>query len=40
MCLNIDIYDYEVKMKSMLCFFNDGDKVKVMFCFCGCEMVY
>ena len=26
---NIDTHDYEVKMKNMLRFFNDGDKVKV-----------
>ena len=27
---NIDTHDYEVKMKSMLRFFGEGDKVKVL----------
>ncbi len=37
---NIDTHDYEVKMKSMLRFFNDGDKVKVTLRFRGREMAH
>lgn len=39
-CFGIDIYDYDVKMWNVLKFFEKGDKVKVILCFCGCEMVY
>lgn len=37
---NIDTHDYDVKMKSMLRFFNDGDKVKVTLRFRGREMAH
>ena len=37
---NIDTHDYEVKMKNMLRFFNDGDKVKVTLRFRGREMAH
>ena len=37
---NIDTHDYEVKMKSMLRFFNEGDKVKVTLRFRGREMAH
>ncbi|WP_107988098.1 translation initiation factor IF-3 [Breoghania corrubedonensis] len=37
---NIDIHDYGVKMKSMLRFFDDGDKVKVTLRFRGREMAH
>ncbi|ADZ68633.1 Predicted translation initiation factor IF-3 [Polymorphum gilvum SL003B-26A1] len=37
---NIDIHDYEVKMKSMLRFFSEGDKVKVTLRFRGREMAH
>jgi translation initiation factor IF-3 len=37
---NIDTHDYEVKMKSMLRFFEDGDKVKVTLRFRGREMAH
>lgn len=37
---NIDIHDYEVKMKSMLRFFEEGDKVKVTLRFRGREMAH
>ncbi|MEI2386186.1 translation initiation factor IF-3 [Breoghania sp. JC706] len=37
---NIDTHDYEVKMKSMLRFFDDGDKVKVTLRFRGREMAH
>ncbi len=37
---NIDTHDYDVKMKNMLRFFNDGDKVKVTLRFRGHEMAH
>ncbi len=37
---NIDTHDYEVKMKAMLRFFEDGDKVKVTLRFRGREMAH
>lgn len=37
---NIDTHDYEVKMRSMKRFFDDGDKVKVTLRFRGREMVH
>ncbi|MCV0426840.1 MAG: translation initiation factor IF-3 [Roseibium sp.] len=37
---NIDTHDYEVKMRNMLRFFNDGDKVKVTLRFRGREMAH
>ncbi len=37
---NIDTHDYEVKMKNMQRFFNDGDKVKVTLRFRGREMAH
>lgn len=37
---NIDIHDYEVKMKSMRRFFDEGDKVKVTLRFRGREMAH
>ena len=37
---NIDTHDYEVKMKSMLRFFSEGDKVKVTLRFRGREMAH
>jgi len=37
---NIDIHDYEVKMRSMLRFFEEGDKVKVTLRFRGREMAH
>ncbi|MEE4012745.1 translation initiation factor IF-3 [Roseibium sp. FZY0029] len=37
---NIDTHDYEVKMKSMLRFFGEGDKVKVTLRFRGREMAH
>ena len=37
---NIDTNDYTVKMKSMLRFFEDGDKVKVTLRFRGREMAH
>lgn len=37
---NIDTHDYEVKMKSMRRFFDDGDKVKVTLRFRGREMAH
>ena len=37
---NIDTHDYEVKMRSMLRFFDDGDKVKVTLRFRGREMAH
>jgi len=37
---NIDTHDYDVKMKSMLRFFNEGDKVKVTLRFRGREMAH
>ena len=37
---NIDTHDYDVKMKNMLRFFNDGDKVKVTLRFRGREMAH
>lgn len=40
LCFGIDDYDYEVKMKVMKGFFEEGNKVKIILCFCGCEMVY
>ncbi len=37
---NIDTHDYEVKMKAMNRFFEDGDKVKVTLKFRGREMAH
>ena len=37
---NIDTHDYDVKMRSMERFFNDGDKVKVTLRFRGREMAH
>src|SRR5690606_20595917 len=37
---NIDTHDYEVKMKAMQRFFDDGDKVKVTLKFRGREMAH
>ena len=37
---NIDTHDYEVKMRSMQRFFDDGDKVKVTLRFRGREMAH
>ncbi len=37
---NIDTHDYEVKMKAMNRFFDDGDKVKVTLKFRGREMAH
>jgi translation initiation factor IF-3 len=37
---NIDIHDYEVKMRSIRRFFEDGDKVKVTLRFRGREMAH
>ena len=37
---NIDIHDYEVKMKSIQRFFEEGDKVKVTLRFRGREMAH
>ncbi len=37
---NIDTHDYEVKMKAMSRFFEDGDKVKVTLKFRGREMAH
>jgi translation initiation factor IF-3 len=37
---NIDIHDYEVKMKSIRRFFEEGDKVKVTLRFRGREMAH
>ena len=37
---NIDTHDYEVKMRAMLRFFDDGDKVKVTLRFRGREMAH
>ncbi|MBO6544259.1 MAG: translation initiation factor IF-3 [Alphaproteobacteria bacterium] len=37
---NIDTHDYEVKMKSMRRFFDEGDKVKVTLRFRGREMAH
>lgn len=37
---NIDTHDYEVKMKAMNRFFDDGDKVKVTLRFRGREMAH
>ena len=37
---NIDIHDYDVKMKSMRRFFDEGDKVKVTLRFRGREMAH
>jgi len=37
---NIDTHDYEVKMKSMMRFFGEGDKVKVTLRFRGREMAH
>jgi translation initiation factor IF-3 len=37
---NIDTHDYEVKMKSMNRFFEEGDKVKVTLKFRGREMAH
>ena len=37
---NIDSHDYDVKMKSMQRFFDEGDKVKVTLRFRGREMAH
>ena len=37
---NIDTHDYEVKMRAILRFFEDGDKVKVTLRFRGREMAH
>lgn len=37
---NIDTHDYEVKMKAVRRFFDDGDKVKVTLRFRGREMAH
>ena len=37
---NIDVHDYEVKMRSMMRFFEEGDKVKVTLRFRGREMAH
>jgi translation initiation factor IF-3 len=37
---NIDTHDYDVKMKSMRRFFEEGDKVKVTLRFRGREMAH
>ena len=37
---NIDTHDYQVKMKAMQRFFDDGDKVKVTLKFRGREMAH
>ena len=37
---NIDTHDYEVKMKAMRRFFEEGDKVKVTLRFRGREMAH
>ncbi len=37
---NIDTHDYDVKMRAMERFFNDGDKVKVTLRFRGREMAH
>ena len=37
---NIDTHDYEVKMKALKRFFDDGDKVKVTLRFRGREMAH
>lgn len=37
---NIDTHDYEVKMRAMLRFFEEGDKVKVTLRFRGREMAH
>ncbi len=37
---NIDTHDYEVKMRNMTRFFEDGDKVKVTLRFRGREMAH
>lgn len=39
-CLVIDVGDYQIKLCNMFCFLEEGDKVKVIICFCGCEMLY
>ncbi len=37
---NIDTHDYDVKMRAMLRFFDEGDKVKVTLRFRGREMAH
>lgn len=37
---NIDTHDYDVKMRSMQRFFDEGDKVKVTLRFRGREMAH
>mgnify|MGYP004717849365 CR=1 FL=1 len=37
---NIDTHDYDVKMKAILRFFEDGDKVRVTLRFRGREMAH
>jgi translation initiation factor IF-3 len=37
---NIDVHDYQVKMKAMRRFFDEGDKVKVTLRFRGREMAH
>jgi translation initiation factor IF-3 len=37
---NIDTHDYDVKMRAMMRFFEEGDKVKVTLRFRGREMAH
>jgi translation initiation factor IF-3 len=37
---NIDVHDYDVKMRAMKRFFDEGDKVKVTMRFRGREMAH
>ncbi|PWW00209.1 translation initiation factor IF-3 [Hoeflea marina] len=37
---NIDVHDYQVKMRAMNRFFDEGDKVKVTLRFRGREMAH
>ena len=37
---NIDVHDYQVKMRSVQKFLNEGDKVKITLRFRGREMVH
>lgn len=39
-CLVMDEGDYQIKLCKMCGFFEEGDKIKVNICFCGCEMSY
>lgn len=40
LCFGIDENDYQIKFRNMMCFLEEEDKVKVILCFWGCEMVY